>query len=167
MINTNEKLGAYNVWANETLLRHLDGLVAAGATLPASSLRLFSHVLNAQAIWLGRLTATPSPVKVWQEHDLAGLHHWHEQTSARFYDYVATADENELNRLITYTNSIGEGYTSQVADIFTHVPVHANYHRAQVARDLRQHGLEPINTDFITYCRELAAKAATADVPSL
>ncbi|MCR5888123.1 damage-inducible protein DinB [Hymenobacter sp. J193] len=167
MSNTNEKLGAYNVWANETLLRHLDGLVAAGATLPASSLRLFSHVLNAQAIWLGRLTATPSPVKVWQEHDLVGLHHWHEQTSARFHDYVTAADETELSRLITYTNSAGEGYTSQVADIFTHVPVHANYHRAQVARDLRLHGLEPINTDFITYCRELSAKAAAADVPSL
>ncbi|UYZ62373.1 DinB family protein [Hymenobacter weizhouensis] len=167
MINTIEKLGAYTVWANETLLHHLDGLVAQGATLPAGSLRLFSHVLNAQAIWLGRLTNTPSPVKVWQEHDLAGLHHWHEQTSERFHQYSIQADETELHRLITYTNSIGEGYTSQVSDILTHVPVHGNYHRAQVAKELRAAGLEPINTDFITYCRELSAKAAAANVPSL
>jgi uncharacterized damage-inducible protein DinB len=167
MSTTNEKLGAYGVWANETLLRHLDGLVAAGATLPAGALRIFSHVLNAQAIWLGRLTNTPSPVKVWQEHDLAGLHHWHEQTSERFHQYGINADETELNRLITYTNSIGEGYTSQVSDILTHVPVHGNYHRAQVAKELRAAGLEPINTDFITYCRELSAKALAADVPSL
>ncbi|RSK46586.1 DinB family protein [Hymenobacter perfusus] len=167
MINTNEKLGAYGVWANATLLRHLDGLVAGGATLPAGALRIFSHVLNAQAIWLGRLTGTPSPVKVWQEHDLAGLHHWHEQTSERFHQYGLAADEAELNRLITYTNSIGEAYTSQVSDILTHVPVHGNYHRAQVAKELRAAGLEPINTDFITYCRELSAKAEMADVPSL
>lgn len=167
MINTNEKLGAYNVWANATLLDHLDKLVAGGATLPSGALRLFSHVLNAQAIWLGRLTATPSPVKVWQEHDLATLHHWHEQTSERFQQYVNNADEAELQRLISYTNSIGETYTSQVSDIFTHVPVHANYHRAQVAKELRAAGLEPINTDFITYCRELSAKATLADVPSL
>jgi uncharacterized damage-inducible protein DinB len=167
MINTNEKLGAYNVWANDTLLRHLDGLAATGATIPTSALRLFSHVLNAQAIWLGRLTNTPSPVKVWQEHDLATLHHWHEQTSERFHQYGIQADDAELQRLITYTNSIGEAYTSQVSDILTHVPVHANYHRAQVARELRQNGLEPINTDFITYCRELSAKAAMADAPSL
>jgi len=167
MITTNEKLGAYGVWANATLLRHLDGLVAGGATLPAGALRIFSHVLNAQAIWLGRLTGTPSPVKVWQEHDLAGLHHWHEQTSERFHQYGLAADETELNRLITYTNSIGEGYTSQVSDILTHVPVHGNYHRAQVAKELRAAGLEPINTDFITYCRELSAKAEMADAPSL
>lgn len=167
MINTNEKLGAYGVWANDTLLRHLDGLVAGGATLPAGALRIFSHVLNAQAIWLGRLTGTPSPVKVWQEHDLAGLHHWHQQTSERFHQYGLAADEAELNRHITYTNSIGEGYTSQVSDILTHVPVHGNYHRAQVAKELRAAGLEPINTDFITYCRELSAKAQAADVPSL
>ena len=167
MINTNEKLGAYSVWANKTLLRHLDGLVAQGATLPAGALRLFSHVLNAQAIWLGRLTNTPSPVKVWQEHDLAGLHYWHEQTSERFHQYGVQADEEELHRLITYTNSIGEGYTSQVSDVLTHVPIHGNYHRAQVAKELRAAGLEPINTDFITYCRELSAKEALADVPSL
>ena len=167
MINTNEKLGTYNVWANNALLEHFDQLVAKGATIPTGALRLFSHVLNAQAIWLGRLTATPSPVKVWQEHDLAGLHHWHEQTSERFRQYVNNADDQELNRLISYTNSIGESFTSQVADIFTHVPVHANYHRAQVAKELRAAGLEPINTDFITYCRVMSAKAAVADVPSL
>jgi uncharacterized damage-inducible protein DinB len=157
MINTIEKLGAYNVWANETLLRHLDGIVATGREIPAVCLRLFSHVLNAQAIWIGRLSATPSPVKVWQEHDLAGLHHWHEQTSRHFHQLIQQADEAELHRLISYTNSVGETYTSQVSDIFTHVPVHANYHRAQVATRLRENGLEPINTDFITYCRELSA----------
>lgn len=167
MINTIEKLGAYTVWANETLLQHLDGLVAQGATIPAGALRLFSHVVNAQAIWLGRMTNTPSPVKVWQEHDLATLHHWHEQTSERFHQYGIEADDTEMQRLITYTNSIGEGYTSQISDILTHVPVHGNYHRAQVAKELRAAGLEPINTDFITYCRELSAKAAAADVPSL
>ncbi|MCA8832912.1 DinB family protein [Hymenobacter pini] len=170
MINTIEKLGAYTVWANDTLLRHLDGLVAEGAALPHGALRIFSHVLNAQAIWLGRLTSTPSPVKVWQEHDLADLHHWHEQTSERFHQYgveATTINQAELERLITYTNSVGEGYTSQVSDILTHVPVHGNYHRAQVAKELRAAGLEPINTDFITYCRELSAKAEMADVPSL
>ncbi|GAA3938482.1 DinB family protein [Hymenobacter algoricola] len=157
MINTIEKLGAYNVWANETLLRHLDGLVAGGAAVPASVLRLFSHIFNAQSIWIGRLTTTPSPVKVWQEHDLAGLHYWHEQSTARVYRMAAEADDMELHRQISYTNSAGESFTSQVSDIFTHLPIHGNYHRGQVATKLREAGLEPINTDYITYCRELSA----------
>ncbi|WP_400192784.1 DinB family protein [Hymenobacter sp. B81] len=166
MINTIEKLGAYNLWANTKLLAHFDGIVAAGHTLPERSLRLFSHVLNAQAIWLARLTATESPVKVWQEHDLAGLHKLHLQTSPSLHHYTQDADEPELHRLIGYTNSLGAAYHSQVSDILTHACVHANYHRAQVATELRQHGLEPINTDFITYCRELS-EAAAQSVPSL
>jgi uncharacterized damage-inducible protein DinB len=167
MSNTIEKLAAYNVWANNTLLRRLDEIEASGQEVPAVCLRLFSHVINAQAIWIGRLTDTKSPVKVWQEHTLAQCHQLHEQTSGRLLHLISSADETELNRQIAYTNSAGESYVSQVADIFTHVPVHANYHRAQVALRLRENGLEPINTDFITYCRELTAQAAMADTPSL
>ncbi|MCC2545717.1 DinB family protein [Hymenobacter sp. BT175] len=165
MINTLEKLGAYNVWANTTLLGRLDE-VAARQEIPAICLRLFSHVLNAQAIWIARITGTQSPVKVWQEHTLEGLHQLHEQTSERLHQLMTDADDEELHRLISYTNSQGNAYESQVSDILTHATVHANYHRAQVATRMREHGLEPINTDFITYCRELSA-AARQTVPSL
>lgn len=157
MISTIDKLAAYNVWANETVLRRFDAIAATGQEVPAACLRLFSHVLNAQAIWIGRLTATKSPVTVWQEHSLAGCHELHQQTSFRLQELITSADEAELHRQIAYTNSIGESYVSQVSDIFTHVPVHANYHRAQVALRLRENGLDPVNTDFITYCRELTA----------
>ncbi len=163
MVNTIEKLGVFNVWANETLLARLDESVAAGCELPANALRLFSHVLNAQAIWIARISGTQSPVKVWQEHDLAGLHHWHEQTSARLRDLMARADDAELHRRIHYTNSLGDSYDSAVSDILTHAVVHASYHRGQVATRLREAGLEPVNTDFITYCRQQDAAA----VPSL
>ena len=154
MTNTLEKLGAFNVWANDTLLARLDETAAMGRELPAAALRLFSHVLNAQAIWIARLTGTASPVKVWQEHDLAGLHHWHAQTSGRLHQLMAEADAAELHRRIQYTNSLGDAYDSGVADILTHAVVHASYHRGQVATRLREAGIEPVNTDFITYCRE-------------
>ena len=36
----------------------------------------------------------------------------------------------------------------------THCVVHASYHRGQVAVRMREGGLEPVNSDFITYCRE-------------
>ena len=163
MINTIEKLGAFNVWANATLLARLDETVAAGRELPAIALRLLSHVLNAQAIWIARLSGTPSPVKVWQEHDLAGLHHWHQQTSERLHQLMADADDTELHRRIQYTNSLGDAYDSGVSDVLTHAVVHASYHRGQVATRLREAGIEPVNTDFITYCRQFDATA----VPSL
>ena len=154
-MNTLEKLGAFNVWANATLLQRLDESVAAGHELPPVALRLFSHVLNAQQIWISRLAGVPSPVKVWQEHDLAGLHRLHEQSSEPLHELMSTTDATTLTRVITYTNSLGEGYDSYVRDILTHVVVHASYHRGQIATRLREAGLEPVNTDFITYCRQL------------
>jgi uncharacterized damage-inducible protein DinB len=144
MINTIAKLGVFNVWANETLLRRLDSSVAAGHEEPKAALRIFSHVINAQAIW--------------QEHDLAGLHHWHEQTSQKFAELCATTDEAELTRHIQYSNSQGDAFDSQVSDILTHCVVHASYHRGQVAVKMREAGLEPVNSDFITYCREQAGQ---------
>lgn len=165
-MNTLEKLGAFNVWANTTVLNRLDEVAASGQEIPAVVLRLFSHVLNAQAIWISRIGGTASPVKVWQEHDLATLHQLHQQTSEPLHQLMVNADETELQRLISYTNSLGASYDSMVHDILTHAVVHASYHRAQVATRLRDHGLEPVNSDFITYCRELSA-AAQHTAPSL
>ena len=165
-MNTLEKLGAFNVWANSTVLGRLDEVAATGQEIPPLALRLFSHVLNAQAIWISRIGGTASPVKVWQEHDLAACHALHQQTSAPLHQLMAQADEAELHRLVSYTNSLGHGYESLVHDILTHAVVHASYHRAQVATRLRDHGLEPVNSDFITYCRELADATRHA-VPSL
>jgi uncharacterized damage-inducible protein DinB len=160
MINTIAKLGAFNVWANETVLRRLNSSVAAGQEVPQPALRIFSHLINAQAIWIARLTGTQSPLKVWQEHDLAGLHHWHEQTSQHLADLCAQAqhDEAELTRHIQYTNSQGDAFDSQVSDILTHAVTHATYHRGQVATKMQEGGLEPVNSDFITYCREMSGQ---------
>lgn len=164
-MNTLEKLGAFNVWANTTVLHRLDEIAATGQEIPAVALRLFSHVLNAQAIWISRIGGTASPVKVWQEHDLATCHQLHQQTLEPLHQLIVHANETELQRLISYTNSLGNSYHSMVHDILTHAVVHASYHRAQVATRLRDHGFEPVNSDFITYCREMSA--ASASVPSL
>ena len=164
-MNTLEKLGAFNVWANDTVLARLDEIAASGQEIPAVCLRLFSHVLNAQAIWISRIGGQPQPVKVWQEHDLAGCHTLHQQSSETLHQIMAQADETELQRRIFYTNSLGNSYDSAVHDILTHAVVHASYHRAQVATRMRDHGFEPVNSDFITYCRE--QDAATRAVPSL
>lgn len=164
-MDTLKKLGAFNVWANTTVLNRLDEIAAAGQEIPAVALRLFSHVLNAQAIWISRIGGTASPVKVWQEHDLATCHQLHQQTSEALHQLMVNADEKELQRLISYTNSLGNSYESMVHDILTHAVVHASYHRAQVATRLRDHGFEPVNSDFITYCREMSA--AGLNSPSL
>jgi uncharacterized damage-inducible protein DinB len=146
-----KNLSEYNIWANQTMLDVFSKL----PQVPNNALRLFSHALNAQAIWIARITGTQSPVKVWQEHNLEQLKELHKSASYRIAELVANADEAEFNRLISYTNSQGNQYSTRVLDILTHAFNHATYHRAQVATDLRKNGFTPPNTDYVTYVREL------------
>ena len=146
-----KNLSEYNIWANQTMLDVFSTL----PQVPNNALRLFSHALNAQAIWIARISGTQSPVKVWQEHNLEQLKELHKSASYRIAELVANADEAEFNRLISYTNSQGNQYSTRVLDILTHAFNHATYHRAQVATDLRKNGFTPPNTDYVTYVREL------------
>ena len=62
---------------------------------------------------------------------------------------LASLDEEELRESVGYRNSKGEFWTSTVADILTHVALHASYHRGQIAAAIREAGGPPPYTDYI------------------
>ncbi|MDX5348113.1 MAG: damage-inducible protein DinB [Hymenobacteraceae bacterium] len=150
MIDTLKNLSEYNIWANARVLELFRNI----GEPPADSRSLFSHVLNAQSIWLCRIINEGCNVTVWQEHAVDEMEKLHKYTSYKLAEVVARADDAELNRKVSYTNSQGNAYVNQVSDMLTHAFTHAGYHRAQVMRDLRANGFEPVNTDYITYVRE-------------
>ena len=154
--NTIQNLAEYNVWAHSKVLESFSWIQGE---VPEKCLSIFSHALNAQAIWIARITGTQSPVKVWQLHTVEECRRLHEQTSPKLVEMVANLTEEEKHRQIQYTNTQGNAYSTPVLDILTHAFNHATYHRAQVAILLRQAGHEPINSDYVTYVRELMGQA--------
>ncbi|MDQ3291251.1 MAG: damage-inducible protein DinB [Bacteroidota bacterium] len=148
--NTLQKLAAYTSWANQRLLETLEKL---RNQIPPTSLHLFSHILNAEIIWLARIQHLESPVNVFDDHSIAECRRLQESTFECFIG-LADSSTDELENLITYKNTKGETFTTSMEDILMQVFNHGTYHRAQIARDLRQNGLEPINTDYITFVRE-------------
>jgi uncharacterized damage-inducible protein DinB len=42
-----------------------------------------------------------------------------------------------------------------VEDVLLHVALHGSYHRGQIAAAVRAAGGEPVNTDFVTWTREV------------
>lgn len=80
------KLAAYKSWANQRVLELLEGY---GDRAPAPSLRLFSHLLNAEIIWLARIQRLVSPVQVFDDHTLMECRKLHESLFERF---LALAD---------------------------------------------------------------------------
>ena len=149
--DTLQKLATYTSWANQQVLETLEKL---GDKVPVSSLHLYSHLLNAEVIWLARIQHLESPVQVFDDHTLTECRRVHESTFERFIG-LADSSPEELEAEITYKNTKGELFTTSLEDILLQVFNHGTYHRAQIARDLRQNNLEPVNTDYITYVRKI------------
>jgi uncharacterized damage-inducible protein DinB len=146
---TFEQLALYNNWANDALFKVFGEL---GERLPASCLRLLCHIVNAQTIWLSRMSPEVKPVGVWDEHDLATARRMQELTAAGFKT-VLEKHADDLYAKIEYTNSRGMAFTSAISDMLLQVFTHGGYHRGQIAMEMRRAGLEPINTDYIIFVR--------------
>ncbi|MGV3642512.1 MAG: DinB family protein [Adhaeribacter sp.] len=150
---TLEKLAAYNIWANEVLVNWLEEL---GEAVPASTMHLLSHIANAQAVWLSRLQGLAYQRGIFEEHSLGTCRELLVSTSDELLELAAMPSLG-LQQMLAYTNSQGQPFETVVEDILMHVFNHGTYHRAQIARDLRQHSLNPVDTDYIIYVRQLAA----------
>jgi uncharacterized damage-inducible protein DinB len=55
---------------------------------------------------------------------------------------------------VHYRNSAGNEFDNTVRDILTHVALHGQYHRGQIARAMRAAGREPVYTDYIGFIRK-------------
>ena len=62
---------------------------------------------------------------------------------------LGALDDDGLHESVAYRNSKGEFWTSTIADILTHVALHASYHRGQIAAAVREAGGEPAYTDYV------------------
>lgn len=145
------KLSLYNNWANQLLF---ECFAQQAEKIPATSMRLLSHLVNTQVVWLSRIKGEKYDLTAWDEHPLEVCKEMHQQSFSMLQALVTAEDNGEA--IITYTNFQGLSYETAVNDILVHVLNHGTYHRAQIAQDMRKNGLEPINTDYITFVREKA-----------
>ncbi len=144
-----EQLWLYNNWANNLLFKAYEGY---GERMPASCLRLLSHIVNTQSHWLNRVRGEKQTVGVWDEHDLEGCKRLHEET-AQEIKAVMEVHAAEMQVKIGYANTKGLVFQNTLSDILLHVFNHGTYHRAQIAQEMRESGLDPINTDYINFVR--------------
>lgn len=142
-----KQLWAYDQWANNLLF---DTFEKQNIAIPASSLRLLSHIVNTQATWLSRILKEKPIVSVWQEHDLMYCRELFLQTSSALEKIVISCVTDQQ---VDYQNTAQRQFRNTLFDILLHVFNHGTYHRAQIAADMRKNGLEPVNTDYITFVR--------------
>ena len=147
------KLYQYNAWSNKRVLSCLTRQNIDDEKI----LTLMGHIVAAQFLWLHRIKGWSAPdLELWGNYTLEQLLIMAEDAGKKWIDFVENTDD--FDRELTYKNYLNEPYTNNVEMIMIHLVNHSSYHRAQIAMLLRQKGLEPINTDFITYDRVMTGQ---------
>jgi uncharacterized damage-inducible protein DinB len=145
------RLYHYNDWANRQVLE----LLEKNNVTNEFAIKNFSHVINAQFIWLRRVAGHQNSYKIWEVLSFEQMHQSLDECHRLWLEYLQKATPEEFTRVFSYSNSAGDAFHSVVLDCVAHNVNHATYHRAQVAKALRDISVIPVNTDYITYCRNV------------
>lgn len=142
----------YDAWANLKLIRSLKLQSINDETV----LRLLSHLLTAESVWLKRIKNEIFENAFWDTFILSDCEMLSVQCGNNYAAYLENLPEESFEKEITYKNSSGIQYTNTVGAALRHVSFHSAYHRGQIAREVRKLNKEPVNTDYITFIRELS-----------
>jgi uncharacterized damage-inducible protein DinB len=145
------RLFEHSRWATARILRLLEKL----PSVEPKVLGWFAHILSAERIWLLRLQETDSSaVPIWPNLSLQDIETLAADVAAGYATYLGALTTDRLDHAVSYRNSKGTLFQNRVEDILTHVALHGAYHRGQIAAAVRAGGIEPVNTDYITFLRE-------------
>ena len=138
----------YDLWANERVLKALKKI--SSEKILSECARLFAHLFKAQAIWFNRVYAINEKVEIWGDYTLNECVPLLNDSSAMLKGIASKVKEE-----CSYIDTKGNSYTNKVSDIFEHMIIHGEHHRAQILSILRKTGLTPPSTDYIFYLRSL------------
>lgn len=133
-------------WAN---LKVLESIITASET-PQRVIDIFSHTIAAQRIWLDRINANITDLKVWEVFDTEIML---ELLEINYVDINKIIDNQDLEQLIVYQNSAGQPFTNTINQVLSHLALHASYHRGQVVLLLKGKTEFLPATDYIFYLR--------------
>ena len=155
-------LYAYTEWANERVLDAVAGLPHEaftrdlGSSYPSIRDTLV-HVLSAEWVWLRRwLGESPAgfPDASALETVEALRARWSGVVAER-REFLDTLNAESLGRIIDYRTTKGDPFRAPLIELLLHVVNHTTHHRGQVVTMLRQVGAAGVNTDLVTYHRQV------------
>ena len=149
MVEHIKRLFVYDDWANREVIKTIQ---ASGS--PGRTLKRMSHILSAERLWLERMQKVGQTLPVWPEFSLDECERHAAEMRGLWGEFLRPADEAYLAVLVSYKNTKGESFDSQIQDILLHVITHSIHHRGQIAAEVRAAGFTPAYTDFIHAVRQ-------------
>ena len=142
------KIFQYNNWAS----RRVAECIKRQNIIDETVLRLFSHVVLSEQIWMLRMEGGDySNKNFWEILTLAECESIMDGNEIKYKKLIA---KNKFFDTMTYKNSKGIEFTNTIYDALNHVAFHSTYHRGQIAKEIRRLEKEPVLTDYIAFIRE-------------
>jgi uncharacterized damage-inducible protein DinB len=149
------RLVAYNQWANEKILRAIDGMTVEELARPVDAYigsleKNLQHVLLATRIWLARWKGAGPPslndpiTAAWPEAYAA--------THAELRAFVGPLTDAGADRIVDYKDSKGTPFQMALGQLIAHVVNHGTHHRAETGLLLERIGRSPGDMDYVYYC---------------
>lgn len=146
MKNYYKSLFEHEHWAN---LKVLESFIAL-PNPPQKVMQLFSHIIAAQRVWLDRIKGNEPQVKPWEEFSTEIML---ELLEINYEEILKLIDNEDFEQLIHYTNTQGVSYVNTVNQLFTHLALHASYHRGQIVSLIKPFTDKLPVTDYVFYVR--------------
>ena len=143
-----EQLIDYDSWANEAIQHVLSKNDLSYDEYVKSCFSLFHHILAAQMVWHDRVMGFENKLGVWPKLKPEEVEKMIQDNPVKLRELISLKE-----KIITYSNSKGDTFKNSVEEILTHIIIHGQHHRAQIALVLRQNGITPPATDLIFYLR--------------
>lgn len=128
----------------------IDTFLEADKPMPVAE-HLFSHILNAQHIWMKRILREQPEYDRFQVHSIGDFENIHLRNLEAMLQVLHTRD---LDELIVYSIPGGGDFVNSISDILFHAVNHSTYHRGQVASQFRLNGITPPVTDYVILKRD-------------
>ena len=156
------ELITYNTWANQRLMDVVSRLDAShftrnvGGSYPSIQSTL-THIVWVEWTWLERWQGN-SPQEVWKPQDFASVADIASRLSPIQDEqraFIESLSADDLQRVIRYTNRVGEKCEYALWRMIYHLVNHSTYHRGQVINMLRILNAQPATTDFLDWWDEV------------
>jgi len=152
---------AYNLWANEAILKVVKKLEPSQqqkeiiSSFPGIYATLL-HVLGAETIWWQRMHNEPQTAWALKDAGLSceAIIDSILRQDKLWVEWITTLQTEKLQSMMGYKTSKQEYFEQPLWEILMHLFNHSTYHRGQLVTMLRQLGITQLPaTDFILWCR--------------
>lgn len=139
----------WNNAANESFINAFQNV----KSVPRKCIEILSHVINEHELWLNRICAVNYPeIQGWKSEDEQRI----AVRNATIHEITSNFLESEsyggnFDWSFTYRNADGKHVNRRLSEVYFQILTYSEFHRGQVAKLLKESGIEPPSTDYLSF----------------